>query len=155
MPSPSEWQGLLEDAGVGWAAADLAKEAWKTLEADVAAVEAVLAPLGSRWFSGDLAREMLADPEELRPFVQTFAAAMTPNMRALAYLMLRGARLVALRFEYRFQESSFLEARVDLGGPEPLVLSSEEFWDAEVLRHLGLLKVSGRPVMEGYYALRK
>ena len=32
---------------------------------------------------------------------------------------------------------------------------SDDLWDAEFLRHLGLLKVSGRPVIDGYYAFRR
>lgn len=155
MSGNVEWSRLFADAGIAWAADSFSQDDWRPLIEEIQATEAELRPLGARWFSGDLAREMEEDPEGLRPILQSFASPMTSRMRALAYLLVRGARLLSLRFEYQFREQAMLEARVDLGGDSPEVFRSEELWDAEVLRHLGLLKISGAPVMEGYYAFQQ
>lgn len=100
-------------------------------------------------------RLILSDVAHFKPLVQSFASPLTTEMRTMIFCLLDGAHIKAVRFEYERKQHTRLE--VDVGSDNTGVrvcFQSDDLWDAEVLRHFGLFKMSGKPVIDGYYAFR-
>lgn len=143
---------LFRAAGVGWYMEQSSAPTAADMEREAAEVSRILKQhLGS---PVDVLREALADPSGLAAFVQTFAMPMTAEMRAMAYCVVRGARVVSLRYEYKAQQKSELHVTVQFGPNKDILFRSTEFWDSEVLHHLGFAKIDGRPLIDGYFAFR-
>jgi hypothetical protein len=100
-------------------------------------------------------RLILSDVARFKPLVQSFAPPLTTEIRTLIFCLLDGAHIEAIRFEYDFKQRAHLEVEVgydNFGGRA--CFRSDEVWDVEVLRHFGVFKVRGKPVIDGYYAFR-
>jgi hypothetical protein len=102
-----------------------------------------------------VAQAIFSDVTRFKPLVQTFAAPMTTPMRTMVFCVLDGAQIKGIRFEYRFKAKAVLDVEVQFDSGEAATFSSDDLWDAEVLRHFGLMKLSGKPVVDGYFAFRK
>lgn len=100
----------------------------------------------------DVLPEMASEPNELRPLVQLFASPTSTTIRAMAYCVLRGADIKSVRFEYEMRRTAKLRIVLTDNVHEELIFETDEIWDAEVLRHFGIMKSSGLPVLHGYYA---
>lgn len=148
--------GQLEDAlrlaGVGWLLEEYREERLAAIVSDIASVsEEVSRRVGRRV---DVASELDSNRDDLMPLVQSFASPMSNSIRSLVYLLLRGGDLVALDFSYRERRKADLRATISFEAREH-EFSSDDLWDAEVLRHLGLMKMGDRPVIHGYFAFRR
>ena len=86
--------------------------------------------------------------------VQTFASPMTAPIRAMVYCILDGAQVKAIRFDSA-SGRAHLEVDVEYDSGEAATFTSDNLYDAEALRHFGLMKMGEAPVMDGYYAFRK
>lgn len=100
-------------------------------------------------------RLILSDVTRFKPLVQSFASPLTDETRAMIFCLLEGGHVKTIRFEYRRKQHARLEIEVETASGESVRFQSDELWDAEVLRHFGLAKLSGAPVIDGYYAFRK
>ncbi len=148
-------QGLLERAGVPWAASEGTEEEQGSrlashLEA-VAAFEGEYLNVFGR--SIDLLTDMEGD-RELDPLIQTFAIPLTANMRMMVYCILKGGRITKLSYEYEAERSSRLRVEVAFADGTHPVFESDEHWDALVLHQLGIAKVGGRPLIDSYLSFR-
>jgi hypothetical protein len=109
----------------------------------------------------DVFVETTADVNTWKPLIQTFAAPMTTDIRAAIYCLLAGGEIASLAFAYERKQAVSLHLTLDLplelarGGRATQDFASTELWDAEFLRHLGLAKLAGRPLIDGYYAYAK
>jgi hypothetical protein len=146
-------ESLLHAAGVGW----LLQEAKDTrLTQILNEMDELSTYLRDRQLSQtpDLLQEAATEPTELRPLVQLFASPTSTTIRAMAYCVLRGADIQSVSFEYRLEQVAKL--RIELSHPHArgstIEFESDNLWDAEVLRHVGMMKRGGRPVLHGYYA---
>jgi hypothetical protein len=102
-----------------------------------------------------LAEAICQDVARFKPLVQTFASSMTTPIRTMVYCILDGAQVKAIRFEYRLKACAHLEVDVEYDSGERATFKSDNLWDAEALRHFGLMKMGDKPVIDGYYAFRK
>lgn len=102
-----------------------------------------------------LADAILEDVTRLKPLVQTFASPMTTPIRAMVYCVLDGAQVLSITFDYEFKSRSRLKVEVEYETGERAGFESDDLWDAEALRHFGLMKLGDAPVVDGYYAFRK
>ena len=76
-------------------------------------------------------------------------------MRTMIYCVLAGASIERVRFEYKSQQKSALEITVEFPTGLGATFTSNDIYDAEVLRHIGLMKLGEAPVIDGYYPFRK
>ena len=97
--------------------------------------------------------EMMNEQLALKPLVQMFASPTSRTMRAMVYCVLRGMEIVAIDFSYRLKQTVTLTVSVrrDAGGKE-IAFSSDLVWDAEILRHLGIMMMGKKPILHGFYA---
>lgn len=101
----------------------------------------------------DALGEMLKEPLALKPLVQMFASPTTCAMRAMVYCVLRGMEITSIDFSYRLKRTVMLTVSVrdDATGHE-LTFESDSVWDAEILRHLGIMAMGKKPILHGFYA---
>lgn len=74
----------------------------------------------------------------------------------MAWEMILGAEITALEFRYRSTGATELRVTLDESHrsmPEQ-TLTSEDSRDFRIFRHIGLLTVNSRAVLDGSYALR-
>ena len=99
----------------------------------------------------DVLVEAASGPSELRPLVQLFASPTTMTARAMAYCVLHGADVKSVSFEYEMYQTAKLKVVLS-DTARTLAFETNELYDVEVLRHFGIMKSRGRPVLHGYYA---
>jgi hypothetical protein len=97
-----------------------------------------------------------ANPDKAAAFFQTFTGVLiSAEIRVMAWQLIMGWEINSVQFSYdRGKEASF---RIDLDSPPPLPVQTERFesrnlWDYQVFRHIGLLAINGKPILDGYYA---
>lgn len=143
---------LLEACGVGWLLAEHRDEQLDQIGAQVAQLSNELtqrlAPA-----KVDVWSEMMSEPMALKPLVQMFASPTSCTMRALVYCVLRGMDIVSIDFSYRVKRAVSLTVSVqhDVTGQEH-TFASDLVWDAEILRHLGIMMMGKKPILHGFYA---
>ncbi len=77
------------------------------------------------------------------------------EMRILAWRLILGSEI--LRLDFSYARDGGTEIRVTVRSPCDVAqgeFSSDSLWDFAVLRHLGMLTIDGKPVLDGYFALR-
>lgn len=155
MPTPTdEVAQLLEGAGVGWyLGSDREQRLAQVLDA-LRAVEACYARKLSQPVARPLLEQLRKEPASFKPFIQTFAAGMTSEMRTMVYCILSGASVERVRFDYEAERQATLSVELELPTGERPTFESSEIWDLEVLRHFGTAKKGGRPLIDGYFAFR-
>lgn len=143
---------LLEASGVGWL---LREEREAQLRQIFQGIAELSHELNQRLAPAkiDVLGEMLSEPAALKPLVQMFATSTSCAMRAMAYCVLRGMEIAAIDFSYRLKQTVALTVALQshITGQE-LVFESDRVWDAEVLRHLGIMTMGKKPILHGFYA---
>lgn len=101
----------------------------------------------------DVFAEMRAEASVLKPLIQLFATPITTSMRAAAYCIIRGMDVKNVKLAYELKRSVALSITVeDVVTGETHDFSSNHVYDVELLRHMGIMTLSGRPVLTGFYA---
>jgi hypothetical protein len=143
---------LLEACGVGWLLTEDRDTRLSQIALEIAQLtdelNQRLAPAEINVFD-----EMMNESAALKPLVQMFASPTSRSMRAMVYCVLRGMEIVAIDFSYRLKRSVALTVSVqyDISGQE-LTFTSDLVWDAEILRHLGIMMMGKKPILHGFYA---
>lgn len=144
--------GILELSGVGWLLNEDRETRLRQLASEMTDLSAELnqrlAPT-----KVDALGEMLREPAALRPLVQMFASPTSRTMRAMVYCVLRGMEIMAIDFSYRLKQTASLTVslRNDITGQD-MEFRSDLVWDAEILRHLGIMTMGKKPILHGFYA---
>jgi hypothetical protein len=143
---------LLERGGVGWAIRSDRESRLTQIAQDIVEVSSVLgARLGRQNFA--LLAEMQREAAPLKPLIQLFVSPTSAEMRAMVYCVLRGMDIKAIDFSYRKKSSLTLDIVLsDSTTGRELTFSSDNTWDAEILRHIGIMTASAKPVLHGFYA---
>ncbi len=94
-------------------------------------------------------------PQQVRGFFQALGATRTPDMLLMAWRVIQGAAIKSVDLSYRRQKS--FEVRVVLESPyggNDETYASTHVQDFALFRHIGVLEIDGRPVFDGFYALK-
>lgn len=143
---------LLVKCGVGWLLNESSEERLRQIRSEIELVsvelEHRLAPTHV-----DLFREMLAEADAMKPLVQLFASPTSKEMRAMAYCVLRGMDIAKVDFTYAHKTSVRLVVTLENAVTgQLLTFESSLVWDAEIIRHFGIMSLGKKPVMHGFYA---
>ena len=151
-PEPAVLRKLLRDAGIEWWIAQDAGRIYKTAVDDVGAVAQLYRERYGEEI--DLWARIVALPDEMRAFVQSFAMPISNAFRLMVLRLLDGSTILSVDFHYEERREARLRIRLrDRRGSEE-AFESDDLWDAHVLRHLGFMKIGDEPVLDGFYALR-
>lgn len=100
-----------------------------------------------------------ADARSSAPaFLQALASGLPTEILVMVWLLLhREAHILELELSYRYEQQFAI--RVVLGWPDlhealRMEFSSDDVFDAATLRHMGIMKVDDRPILDGFYATR-
>lgn len=89
-----------------------------------------------------------------RAFLQTFALTVSDEIRAMVYFItMEDADIVELKMDYVSQKSFLLKVKLELKSGKKIDFSSDSIWDAEVVRHFGVMMMSGKPIFTGYFPI--
>ncbi|XXY51963.1 hypothetical protein WME91_12550 [Sorangium sp. So ce269] len=159
-PETHELASLFELSDVGWVFEyatfdEDPDDVNGRIRAEMVEVESILAKNFPARRRGGLVDEIREDVTKFKPLVQAFASPVTAAMRAMVYAVLDGADVTSIQFSYEMKKFVDLRITVEYETGEQATFSSDDGWDVEVLRHFGIMKLGGKPVIDGYYAFRK
>jgi hypothetical protein len=108
----------------------------------------------------DLSEKSIIDayhrrPQQIRGFFQALGGTRTPDMLLMVWRIIEGLEIKEIQLTYRRREQ--FEVRVVL---ESSIGEADEFYasssvhDFALFRHIGVLEAGGRPVFDGFYALK-
>ncbi len=144
-------RGYFERAGVGFLFAEQPDRMAEALFADLSAIEAEYQRRYGQ--PANLPARVQEHERVLEPFFQALAHPMSTAMRVMVLRMTEGATVLELDYRYVARDSSFLRVRILGKDGQTDTFESDDLWDAEVLRHFGMMKMHGKPILDGYYAL--
>ena len=94
-------------------------------------------------------------PLKVRAFFQLLGGTRTPDMLLMAWRIIQGMEIKRVEMNYHRQELFALQITLQSPyGEDDETYGSERIQDFAVFRHIGTMEVSGRPVFDGFYALR-
>jgi hypothetical protein len=99
--------------------------------------------------------EFQRSPQKIRAFFQALGGSRTPDLLLMVWRILQGMEIAEVQVSY--QRQSDFSLRVVLQSPygEPEeVYESNNIHDFPLFRHIEAIQISGRPVFDGFYALR-
>jgi hypothetical protein len=111
---------------------------------------------GPNFDDAALVAEFKRAPQIVRAFLQALGESDSPDMLLMVWRILQGMEVREIELAYRLQEHFHL--RVTLVSPyeePPEHYESDDIDDAALLRHLGIMKMDGQPVFDGFYAIRR
>jgi len=147
----ARFREILTEANLGWLLNQAQPDLLPHLLAEVDTLSDTLtAALGGKH---DVFAEMDTDPRTLTPLIQLFASPTTSRMRAAAYCVLRGMSVKTVLLEYELQTKVSLSIVVEeTSTGKTYTFDSNTIWDIEILRHMGIMTLSKKPVLAGFYA---
>ena len=150
--NPDDLARALERSGCSWVLGRSDRDA--TLRRVAAEIDKFLGAFSTRYSGEDPPDPFAlldANPSKGAAFFQTFTRTpISVAMRVLVWKLILGDEIDALHVEYRRGRPAVI--RVALAG-NPVAFDSDNLWDFQVLRNLGLLAIDGMPVLDGYHAI--
>lgn len=109
---------------------------------------------GQPEFNDDaLEAEATANPHRVRALLQAIGAS-SPMMVALVWRIIQGDTILQIELRYQYEDSFELLVKIQNDqADQPTKFEFDRIEDAAFLRHLGIMRVGGAPVFDGYYAL--
>lgn len=154
---------LFRKNGLGWmidiyAPKDQAIPAYLDLLARIAAEFRLRCGVAVSFAPEVLHAEAERNPHKVQAFLQLLRPNRSPAMLVMVWRVLQGLTIRAVEMNYRERDSfrlSFTLVRPGDGGRDQLeTYESTDIDDAALVRHLGVTKVDGKPLFDGFYALR-
>lgn len=93
------------------------------------------------------------DSEKIRAFLQALVATRTPDMLVMVWRVLQGLDIHRVEMNYCSGEAFMLRIVLRSPADEEETYESNDVDDAALLRHFGITKMYGRPLLAGYYPL--
>lgn len=94
-------------------------------------------------------------PLKVKGFFQILGSSRTPDMLLMAWRILQGMEIKDVEISYRRQDH--FRVRVILESPygdEEELYESNSIKYFTLFRHIGIMEISGKPVFDGFYALK-
>ena len=102
-----------------------------------------------------LVAEYGRNPQKVRGFFQALGGTRTPEMLLMVWRIIQGMEIKEIQLSYQRQQA--FEVRVVLQSPygeEDAPYLSSNIHDFALFRQIGVHEISGRPVFDGFYALK-
>lgn len=102
-----------------------------------------------------LVEEYHRNPRQIRGFFQSLGGTRTPEMLLMVWRILQGMEVKSIRVEYQRQDSFELQVVLESpsGEVDPMYRSGD-IHDFALFRHIGIMEIGGRPVLDGFYPLK-
>ena len=102
-----------------------------------------------------IANAFTSHPQRMRAFFQALGGSRTPEMLLMVWRILQGLEIRRIEVGYVRQNEFRLEVELESPfGDVPETYASHNVHDFKLLRHIGVHEIGGRPVFDGFYALK-
>ena len=145
---------LFNEADVGWV---FSQEPESTAKRILQEMDEMHSVLNERQFipiKSSILEQISLSSQGYKPLIQSFASPMSAEIRAMVYCILNGGEIISLECRYKRKSSSYVKVELEMPSGESLLFKSKEFWDFEALRHFGMMKVGGKPILDGYFSFK-
>ena len=89
-----------------------------------------------------------------RAFLQTFALPVSDEIRAMVYFVtMEDADIKELKMDYVSKKTFSLRVKLELNSGKQINFNSDSIWDAEVVRHFGVMLMNNKPIFTGYFSI--
>jgi hypothetical protein len=146
---------LFETVDLGWVFVEFRDERAEQIIKEMREVEACFTEKFQIPLKPPLFEQLRANTTALLPLIQSFVSPMTTPIRTMIFCVLNGASIERLHFDYESKRLSVLEVMIEFPTGLAATFSSDDIYDAEALRHVGLMKLGNAPMIVGYYPFRK
>lgn len=105
-----------------------------------------------------LAAEAERNPHKIQAFFQALAITRSPEMLVMVWRILQGLSIRKMEMNYQEQvKFSLVVVLARPGGEQDELESyrSQDINDAGLVRHFGIATVDGKPLFDGFFALRR
>jgi hypothetical protein len=154
---------LLRENGLGWmidmyAPPDQAIPTYASLLDRVAVEYRSRCGVAVSFAPQTLQAEAERNPHKVQAFLQLLRPDRSPAMLVMVWRVLQGLSISEVVMNYRERESFrlgfTLTCPAESGKDQLETYESTDISDAALVRHLGAAKVGGKPLFDGFYALR-
>lgn len=151
----------IREAGEGWLIdlydppAEAIRHLLDTLETVESIARERLGNTAPEFSERAIVSEFQHRPAQVRGFFQALGGSRTPEMLLMVWRIIQGMEIK--RVELTYERQQIFEVSVILESPyggQDAPYRSMNINDFALLRHIGILEVSGRPVFDGFYPLR-
>jgi hypothetical protein len=159
--SPSTLEETIRQSGEGWLLDSFPPQE-KEMERIRRTLDAVN-NLAKKRLGGDapdisetaLIEEYRRNPQRVRGFFQALGGTRTTEMLLMVWRIMQGMEIRDVQVGYRRQQEFTMTVVLESPyGVEEDPYTSKNINDFTLFRHIGVLEISGRPVLDGFYALR-
>lgn len=154
------FEEIIRDAGQGWlidwyAPKEQALPALRQiLETTNTRARERLGVNGPRLTPEDLVAEYHRNPQRVGAFLQVLGSVRTPDILVMVWRIIQGMNVAELRVNYRAHNGFEMTVRLSSPyGEGDEVYESKDIDDSVILRHLGVMKMDGMPIFDGFYPL--
>lgn len=151
----------IRQAGEGWLIdlysprADATSQLLRTLDAVGALARERLGADAPDFSERAIVAEFQRRPAQVRGFFQALGGSRTPEMLLMVWRVIQGMEIKHIELAYERQQAFELSVILESpDGDQDAPYRSTSINDFALLRHIGILEVSGRPVFDGFYPLR-
>ncbi|HEX3656022.1 MAG TPA: hypothetical protein VHV55_09455 [Pirellulales bacterium] len=102
-----------------------------------------------------LVRAYNENPFKVKGFFQVLGGTRSPDMLVMVWRVIQGMEIKAVEISYGRKQQ--FHARIVLESPDGAqdeTYESSKIQDFALFRHIGIMEISGRPVFDGFYALK-
>jgi len=159
-PNQDRLERIIRDCGQGWIIdffgqpKDALAEAEKLLLETVGAYRRRYSTASPAPDVDSLSAENARNPHRVKAFIQAMGSSASAEMLVMVWRILQGDAIKQLRIDYTAGTSFLLEIQLEGDEQEPQLFTSRNIDDAALLRHLGILKMGGRPLFDGFYPMQ-
>ncbi len=152
--TPAQVADAFQRSGCAWILADPQKD--RILAGVALEIDEFIAAYARRFRdTPDPFRLLEENPIKGAAFFQSFTGPPhSPDVRLLIWHLLIGAEIVSVNFSYQREGETELLIQTETPYGERAEFVSRSLWDFRLFRHIGILGVGDRPILDGYYALR-
>jgi hypothetical protein len=94
-------------------------------------------------------------PSKIKGFFQVLGGTRTPDMLLMAWRIIQGMEIKDIQMDYRRQDHFLIRVILESPyGDEDEHYESTVIEDFALIRHVGIMEISGKPVFDGFYPLK-
>ncbi len=156
---PASLEQLIRACGEGWiidffSPKDQAVESLRKALQDASA-EAARRQLPIQFTEKMLLATYAEHASQVGAFIQAMGATRNPSMLVMAWRIMQGMTVSRVDVSYQYEKHFALRITLtDPYGNQEEVYESRNINDAALLRHFGIMTMDGKPVFDGFYALK-
>ena len=102
-----------------------------------------------------IVKEYAHHPQQVRAFFQALGGSRSPEMLLMVWRIIQGMEIRRIDVGYQRQHEFRLEVKLESPYADTVeTYTSNNVNDFTLLRHIGVHEIGGRPVFDGFYAIK-